>query len=175
MSPWAPFDSSTKIALAVTDHDWTIEHVSTDAEGILGRSPDAYKGVHLLGLFHPADVQSLVSAVDHLSSEGGTATQRARLRLGEVRWRDVWCLVVAMCQHSPPRLGLVISAAIPQFSVQLNSNFIGDSVPLVTMCWTGWVVSGRGFPPEVSQLASGRSSRGSSVVSEPGTLRQPCT
>ena len=48
-----PIDANIKIALAVTDHDWTIEHVSNDIAHVLGRNPDTYKGSPLWAYSSP--------------------------------------------------------------------------------------------------------------------------
>jgi PAS domain S-box-containing protein len=107
--PWPPTEDHITIAGIVTDHDWTIEMVSSDIGTILGLSPESYKGAPLLGLLQPWDVQKLMSAVGRVTSDGGGATLRVHLRNDEGSWQDVLLLVVAMCQHSPPRLGLAIT------------------------------------------------------------------
>ena len=117
--PWPLFDASITIAGIVTDHDWTIELVSSDIERILERSPEDFKGSSLLGLFQVADVQNFLSAVARVADEN-KATLRMHVRDGDANWRDVWCMVVAMCQHSPPRLGLAI-AAMSEFGLDLTS------------------------------------------------------
>lgn len=130
---WPYFDASLKIGLAVTDHDWTIEQVSSDIEGILGCRPETYKGSSLLGLFQPAEVQSFMSAVGRVASDGGAVTLRTHLRACDDGWREVLCLVAAMCQHSPPRLGLTL-VALADSSVELSSELhqqlaaLGDDV-----------------------------------------------
>ena len=96
------FDASITIAGIVTDHDFTIELVSSDIERILGRSPEDFKGSSLLGLFQAADVQKFLSAVARVAADESKATLRMYVRDGDANWRDVWCMVVAMCQHSPP-------------------------------------------------------------------------
>lgn len=118
--PWPLFDASITIAGIVTDHDWTIELVSSDIEQILGRSPEDFTGSPLLGLFQAADVQNFLSAVARVAADESKATLRMHIRDGDSNWRDVWCMVVAMCQHSPPRLGLAI-AAISEFGLELTS------------------------------------------------------
>lgn len=129
---WPYFDAS-QIGLAVTDHDWTIEQISSDIERILGCRPETYKGSSLLGFFQPAEVQSFMSAVGRVASDGGAATLRTHLRACDGRWREVWCLVAAMCRHSPPRLGLAF-VALPDSSVELTSELhqqlavLGDDV-----------------------------------------------
>jgi DNA-binding CsgD family transcriptional regulator len=107
--PWPPTEDHITIAGVVTDHDWIIEMVSSDIGTILGLSPERYKGAALLGLLQPRDVQKLMSAVERVTSDGGGATLRVHLRNDEGRWQDVLVLVVAMCEHSPPRLGLAIT------------------------------------------------------------------
>ena len=118
--PWPLFDASITIAGIVTDHDWTIELVSSDIERILGRSPEDFKGSSLLGLFQAADVQNFLSAVARVAADESKATLRMHVRDGDANWRDVWCMVVAMCQHSPPRLGLAV-AAMSEFGLELTS------------------------------------------------------
>src|SRR3984957_1623301 len=118
--PWPLFDASITIAGIVTDHHWTIELVSSDIERILGRSPEDFKGSSLLGLFQAADVQNFLSAVARVAADESKATLRIHVRDGDENWRGVWCMVVAMCQHSPPRLGLAI-AAISEFGLELTS------------------------------------------------------
>jgi DNA-binding CsgD family transcriptional regulator len=108
--PWPQTEGHVTIAGIVTDHDWTIEMVSSDIGTILGVNPERYKGVPLLGLLQPWDVQKLMSAVGRVSSDGGGATLRVHLRNDEERWQDVLLLVVAMCRHSPPRLGLAVTS-----------------------------------------------------------------
>jgi PAS domain S-box-containing protein len=118
--PWPLFDASITIAGIVTDHDWMIELVSSDIERILGRSPEDFKGSSLLGLFQAADVQNFLSAVARVAADESKATLRMHVRDGDANWRDVWCMVVAMCQHSPPRLGLAV-AAMSEFGLDLTS------------------------------------------------------
>jgi hypothetical protein len=107
--PWPPTEGHITIAGIVTDHDWAIDMVSSDIGTILGLSPESYKGAPLLGWLQPWDVQKLMTAVGRVTSDGGGATLRAHLRNDEGRWQDVLLLVVAMCQHSPPRLGLAVT------------------------------------------------------------------
>lgn len=107
--PWLPLETSVKMALAVTDHQWVIEHASSDTEAILGLGPEAYEGSSLLALLQPADVQGFMGAVGRVAAGGGAATLRLHFRTETGRWQDVYCVVVAMCRHSPPRLGLALA------------------------------------------------------------------
>jgi DNA-binding NarL/FixJ family response regulator len=107
--PWLPLETSVKMALAVTDHQWVIEHASSDTEALLGLGPEAYEGSSLLALLQPADVQGFMGAVGRVAAGGGAATLRLHFRTETGRWQDVYCVVVAMCRHSPPRLGLALA------------------------------------------------------------------
>ena len=100
----------------MTDHDWMIDQVSNDIERILGCRPESYKGSSLLGLLRPVEAQKFIMAVDGVTSEG--LTLRTHLRAHGDNWREVLCLVTAMCRHSPPRLGLAFVAR-PDSSVEL--------------------------------------------------------
>src|ERR1700722_6558859 len=60
--PWPATEDHITIAGILTDHDWTIEMVSSDIGPILGLSPESYKGAPLLGLLQPGDAQKLMSA-----------------------------------------------------------------------------------------------------------------
>jgi DNA-binding CsgD family transcriptional regulator len=107
--PWRLTQGWVTIAGMVTDHDWTIEMVSSDIETIVGLIPESYKGRSLLGLLQPLDVQNFMSAIGRITTDGGGATLRVHLRNGKGGWQDVLLLVVALCQHSPPRLGLAVT------------------------------------------------------------------
>ncbi len=115
--PWPSAEHRVTIAGIVTDHDWTIDLVSSDIERILGLSPESYEGSPLLGLLQPGDVQKLLSAIGRVTSDGGGATLRVHMRNSAGRWQDVLLLMVAMCRHSPPRLGLAVTK--PESSVGL--------------------------------------------------------
>jgi DNA-binding CsgD family transcriptional regulator len=114
---WSFMVQNMNIALAITDQNWVIEFVSRGVEQILGLQAEAYKGVPLLGLLRPAGLQSAMLAIGQVAKDGGAATLQTGLRASD-GWRDVLCTVVAMCQSSPPRLGLAIVAA-PEPGVQL--------------------------------------------------------
>jgi PAS domain S-box-containing protein len=63
-----PIDAGTEVVLAVTDHDWTIERISSDVTRILGHGPGTYTGSALLGLFQPRDVQNFILAVSRVAA-----------------------------------------------------------------------------------------------------------
>jgi PAS domain S-box-containing protein len=107
--PWPLRDAGARIALVVTDHDWVIEHVSNDVEGILGFDPESYKGSPLLALLRPSDVRSFMVVVGHVAAGGGAATLPMHLRTAQGHWQDLYGLVLAMCRHTPPRLGLAFA------------------------------------------------------------------
>lgn len=118
--PWSSAEGLVTIAGIVTDHDWMIDMVSSDIETILGLSPESCKGRPLLGLLQPRDVQKLMSAISRVTSDGGGATLRVHMRNSAGRWRDILLLVVAMCRHSPPRLGLAVTNPEPSVEAALD-------------------------------------------------------
>jgi DNA-binding CsgD family transcriptional regulator len=112
--PWRLTQGRVTIAGMVTDHDWTIEMVSSDIETILGLTPETSKGRPLLGLLQPWDVQNFMSAIGRITTDGGGATLRVHLRNGRGAWQETLLLVVALCKHSPPRLGLAVTNPEPE-------------------------------------------------------------
>jgi PAS domain S-box-containing protein len=98
------------VVLAVTDHDWRIEYMSADAH-LLGVKGSELRGFPLLGLVHPSDADEFLAAVARTATDQVAVTVRTRLRVGSEGWAERYCLIVRMCEHQPPRLGVVISAA----------------------------------------------------------------
>jgi PAS domain S-box-containing protein len=97
------------VVLAVTDHDWQIEYLSSDAE-LLGARGAELRGFPLLGLVHPSAASEFLAAATRTAAEDTAVTLLTRMRAGRERWADRYCLMVRMCGHQPPRLGVVISA-----------------------------------------------------------------
>lgn len=104
------FDSHFRMAIITTDHDWVIEHVSTDVDAILGHNAEFYKGTSLLGLLRPTDAQTFMEALDRVVLDEGGTTLRMHLRAAGDRWQEVCSVVMAMCRHAPPRIGLAFAA-----------------------------------------------------------------
>jgi len=180
-----PIDANIRIALAVTDHDWTIEHVSNDIARVLGRNPDTYKGSPLLGLLQPADAPDFMSALGRLATGEGGVTMRTHFRARGDRWQEVWCLVVAMCQHQPPRLGLAMTA-IPDLGLEfaselhlpltvLHSDVLGDidklgsQIPSGSLSARQWEILARLVRGERAQEIA------SSLFLSPSTVRNHLT
>lgn len=105
------------IVLAITDHAWQIEYMSTDAR-LLGAQRSELRGFPLLGLVHPSAVIDFLAAVTRTSVDHLAVTVLTRMRVGHDRWGERYCLINRMCEHDPPRLGVVISAAL---STQVHS------------------------------------------------------
>jgi PAS domain S-box-containing protein len=97
------------IVLAVTDHDWQIEYVSSDAE-LLGARGSELRGFPLIGLVHPSAAAEFLAAAARTATEHLAVTAVTRMRAGRERWADRYCVLVRICEHQPPRLGVVISA-----------------------------------------------------------------
>ena len=97
------------VVLAVTDHDWQIEYMSSDAE-LLGAQGSELRGFPLLGLVHPSAAQEFVTTAARTAADHVSITLLTRIRSGKDSWEDRYCLLVPMCEHQPPRLGIMISA-----------------------------------------------------------------
>lgn len=106
-----PRDPSTipSAFLAITDHEWQFEYVSVDAT-VLGGTSDGLIGSPLLGLVHPTSAAELLDAASRAAAQGTAIRVRPRLRASHDEWRTRDCLVVPMCRHDPPRLGLTVTA-----------------------------------------------------------------
>jgi PAS domain S-box-containing protein len=96
------------VVLAVTDHDWQIEYMSADAE-LLGAHGSELRGFPLLGLVHPSAANEFLAAASRSALDHHAVTVLARMRAGSDGWADRYCLVVPVCEHDPPRLGVVIT------------------------------------------------------------------
>jgi DNA-binding CsgD family transcriptional regulator len=108
--PWdATEGGSVTIAGVLTDHDWIVELVSSDIDKILGLRPEEFRGSSLLGMLQPAEVPTFMLSVSRVAADGGGATLRTHMRGAGGRYVDTLSMVVTMCQHSPPRLGLALA------------------------------------------------------------------
>jgi DNA-binding CsgD family transcriptional regulator len=54
-------------------------------------------------------VNDFMLATGHLAEDAAKAAVRLHLRSAKGRWQGVHCLVVPMCRHAPPRLGLAFT------------------------------------------------------------------
>ena len=84
---------SSPVVLAVTDHDWQIEHMSADAD-LLGVKGHELRGFPLLGLVHPSAASEFLAVVSRSAADQLAVTVRTRVRTGADRWADRYCLLV---------------------------------------------------------------------------------
>jgi len=98
----------SSVVLAITDHDWQIEYMSSDAD-LLGLPGSDLRGFPLVGLVHPSVVTEFLAAARRVSSEHLVVTNPTVMRVAHKGFVDLHCLIVRMCEHDPPRLGVVIS------------------------------------------------------------------
>jgi PAS domain S-box-containing protein len=96
------------VVLAVTDHDWQIQYMSADAK-LLGAKGSELRGFPLLGLVHPSAASDFLAAASRTGIDRLAVTLLTRMRMGADGWADRYCLIVPICEHQPPRLGVVIS------------------------------------------------------------------
>jgi PAS domain S-box-containing protein len=93
--------------MAITNHDWIIERASADSGVVLGLGPLEMIGAPFLGLIHPDDVANLLFAVARATATGRAVVCRMRLRTSNNEWRSTASFVNLLCEHSPPRLGIM--------------------------------------------------------------------
>ena len=105
-----PMSGTAAFVIAVTDHDWQIEYINDDA-GLLGVRGAEIRDRPLLGLVHPSAASAFLAAAARTSSGQMAVSVLLRMRAGPEQWADRYCLIVRMCEHQPPRLGVVISEA----------------------------------------------------------------
>lgn len=99
---------ASSVVLAVTDHDWQIEYMTADAELLGGRGSDL-RGFPLLGLVHPSAAAEFSAAAARTTTDHVAVTVLTRMRAAHEQWVDRYCVIVRLCEHEPPRLGIVIS------------------------------------------------------------------
>ena len=104
---------ASPMLMLVTDHEWTVQHASSDAIRVLHTKAEDLLGKPVLGLIHPGSAEAFFMATAQAVSNQRAMTARARMRRPEASadWADTICSVTALCQHSPPRLGLAICQA----------------------------------------------------------------
>jgi len=119
--------ATSAVVLAVTDHDWQIEYMSADAD-LLGVRGSELRGFPLLGLVHPSAVAEFLAAAARTATEHISVTVLTRMRVGHEHWADRHCLIVRMCEHQPPRLGVVISAGTSEAAVGPSKSRLDEQV-----------------------------------------------
>jgi len=98
----------SNVVLAITDHDWQLEYVSPGAQ-LLGGRGSTLVGAPLLGLVHPSAAPEFLAAASRAVANRLAATVLTRLQVARDRWDYRYCLLVPMCEHDPPRLGVVVT------------------------------------------------------------------
>jgi len=115
------------IVLAVTDHDWQIEYVSSDAE-LLGARGSELRGFPLIGLVHPSAATEFLAAAARAATDHLAVTAITRMRAGRNRWADRYCVVLRLCEHQPPRLGVVVSAGPTALTLDSSGSQLNEHV-----------------------------------------------
>ena len=86
-----------------------LEFVSSNAT-LLGGSRDGLVGKPLLGLVHPTAAAEFLVAAGRAVANGIAVTIRTRMYCQHDGWADRRILLVPMCEHDPPRLGIVVTS-----------------------------------------------------------------
>jgi PAS domain S-box-containing protein len=93
--------------MAIMDHDWVIESASSDSNVVLGIPSRELINTPFLGMVNPGDAPNLLFAVERAKSSGRAVVCRLRLRTASHEWWDTVSFVNLLCEHSPPRLGIM--------------------------------------------------------------------
>ena len=137
---------SSALALVVTDHDWRVEHSSSDVKSMLGYE-DCLVGTAFLGVVHPADAPHFLLAVTQAATSHQATIVRARLKTASGAWQEMACFVSTLCAHDPPRLGIMMAT---RAAVGEASPAGSDGAKLEQHLWRiGLEVRAAGFLPEV--------------------------
>lgn len=97
--------------VAVTDHDWNLRYVSADAKAVLGRNARDLIGTSLLGMVHPSDAPDFLFAVAEAKHSERAIVCRVRIQAKQPQWRDTSFSISLLCDHAPPRLGILATPA----------------------------------------------------------------
>jgi DNA-binding CsgD family transcriptional regulator/PAS domain-containing protein len=179
------------VVLAVTDHDWQIEYMTADAD-LLGVKGAELRGFPLLGLVHPSATTALLAAAERAATEHLAVTVLTNMRTGDGEWADRYCVVVPICNHQPPRLGVVITAITPtsadlgsgskldehlrQAAIEARAMQTLDAIPALAQLPPGSELSAR-QTEIVARLAAGESQAdiARSMFLSPSTVRNHLT
>jgi PAS domain S-box-containing protein len=100
-------DDGQATLMLIMDHDWVVERASADSKHVLDIASDELIGTPFLGLVHPGDAPNIFFAVSRATSSYRSVACRVRLRTALNEWRDTVSFVNLLCEHSPPRLGIM--------------------------------------------------------------------
>ena len=114
-----PNSTSLTIALIVTDHQWIIEHISSDIELIVGEPPHAFIGTPLLDWIKPTEVARFASTIGRIAAHGGGGTVQTVMQSRSGSLHPIWTLVIPLSDQSPPRLGVVLTGC-PTVGAELS-------------------------------------------------------
>ena len=96
------------VAFVVADHDWVIEYASRNVESLVGRA-ESVIGTPLLGTVRPDVAAEFLASVTLAAGTKRSVVTEVQMR-GESGWRHLIVLIAPLCEHTPPRLGLVVAA-----------------------------------------------------------------
>lgn len=95
------------LVVAVTDHDWLVDYTGGCAHDQGSAHP--LVGLPLLSFVHPSSAVTFLAAAARATANRRAEAFQTRLHLGSGAWTDSHCVVVPMCDHEPPRLGIVVT------------------------------------------------------------------
>jgi len=96
------------VAFVVTDHEWVIEYASREIEELIGTN-ESVIGKPLLGTVRPDVAAEFLASVTLAAGTKRSVVTQVQMRAGS-GWRHFIVLIAPLCEHTPPRLGLVVAA-----------------------------------------------------------------
>jgi PAS domain-containing protein/DNA-binding CsgD family transcriptional regulator len=111
--PAPPLALKEPIVIGSIDASTRITQMSADAKALLGETPNAYIGQELVGLVHPDDIGTLLTAVGRaLSASEGVGVRlrvRVRVRGSDVTYVPLHMIVTPTEPSDEARLGFVLN------------------------------------------------------------------
>lgn len=97
-------------AMCTLDHDARFADISTDAADVLGWDVAGYRDTPMQAAVHPDDVSVLMLAFARSAAERRGTAINLRVRTHDEGWEAVRCHISPLCDHTPPRFAVAISA-----------------------------------------------------------------
>lgn len=114
LNPGAAADSTVGVGVIITNGSWVIEESSDTIGALLGYEPSALIGRSLLTLVHVEDTPPFLLALAQTIASRQAVVARVRVAGPNGTWSEMTCLISAVSQADPLRLGIVVSLGGPQ-------------------------------------------------------------
>jgi DNA-binding CsgD family transcriptional regulator len=92
--------------LGTVDCEWRVDRISSEAVGLLGRTPAEVAGTSMLPLVHPNDFGVLLTGLTHVHETNRDSIVRLRVRSPHEKW--TWCRARLASLVDPPRFAFTL-------------------------------------------------------------------